>query len=136
MAQQYKILVSGATGTVGTQVVQQLAEAGADVRALVRNPDAATLPDGVETVRGDLSDPPSPEQPLRDVGAVFLVWPFMASAGADDVLDVMKRHARRVVYLSRHAGALRGDPADRARGGPGVGLATGLGGSPLRRQCI
>ncbi len=61
-------------------------------------------------VRGDLSDPPSPEQPLRDVGAVFLVWPFMASAGADDVLDVMKRHARRVVYLSRHAGALRGDP--------------------------
>lgn len=100
MAQHGKILVSGATGTVGGQVVKQLAEVGADVRALVRNPDAAALADGVEVARGDLSDPASLEQPLRDVGAVFLVWPFMTSAGADDVLGAIKRHARRVVYLS------------------------------------
>ncbi len=100
MAEHGKILVSGATGTVGGQVVTQLAKLGADVRALARNPDAAVLPDGVEVVRGDLSDPASLERPLRDVGAVFLVWPFMTSAGADDVLNVIKRHAHRVVYLS------------------------------------
>lgn len=56
----------------------------------------------MNVVRGDLSDPASLEQPLRDVGAVFLVWPFMASTGADDVLGVIKRHARRVVYLSAY----------------------------------
>ncbi|WP_437507299.1 NmrA family NAD(P)-binding protein [Sorangium sp. So ce1099] len=32
------ILVTGATGTVGRQVVEQLAKRGADVRALVRDP--------------------------------------------------------------------------------------------------
>lgn len=100
MAQHHKILVTGATGTVGGQVVRQLAEVGANVRALVRDPAAARLPASVEVVRGDLSDPASLEEPLRDVDAVFLVWPFMTSAGADDVLDVIKRHARRVVYLS------------------------------------
>ena len=35
------ILVTGATGTVGSQVVQQLVQRGADVRALVRDPAKA-----------------------------------------------------------------------------------------------
>lgn len=43
MAQHGKLLVSGATGTVGGQVVKQLAEAGADLRALARDPGAAVL---------------------------------------------------------------------------------------------
>jgi uncharacterized protein YbjT (DUF2867 family) len=67
---------------------------------MARNLDVVGLPDGVEVVRGDLSDPASLHQPLRDVDVVFLMWPFLTSAGADDVLDVIKQHARRVVYLS------------------------------------
>jgi len=100
MAQQGKILVTGATGNIGTQLVTQLALAGADVRALVRSPSTVTFPSGVEVVRGDLSDPASLEAPLRAVDAVFLVWPFLNADGAAELLDVIKRHARRVVYLS------------------------------------
>lgn len=93
MRQPGKILVTGATGTVGGQVAKQLAGAGADVRAMTRNPGAAGFPDGVDVVRGDLSDPASLHQPLRDVDVVFLMWPFISSAGVDDVLAVIRQHA-------------------------------------------
>jgi uncharacterized protein YbjT (DUF2867 family) len=51
------ILVIGATGTVGRQVVSRLAATGMQVRAMARNPGAARLPPQVEVVRGDLTLP-------------------------------------------------------------------------------
>jgi uncharacterized protein YbjT (DUF2867 family) len=51
------ILVTGATGNVGRWVVAGLLDRGAEVRALVRDPDSAALPPEVELVRGDLSEP-------------------------------------------------------------------------------
>lgn len=53
------ILVTGATGTVGRQIVAQLHAAGPPVRALTRDPSRADFPAGVEVVRGDLTDPAS-----------------------------------------------------------------------------
>lgn len=50
------ILVTGATGNVGRQVVEQLVAAGEPVRALSRHPERASWPDGVEAVRGDLTE--------------------------------------------------------------------------------
>ncbi len=50
------ILVTGATGTVGRHVVEQLVKRGADVRALARDPAKANLPAGVTVVQGDLLD--------------------------------------------------------------------------------
>jgi uncharacterized protein YbjT (DUF2867 family) len=50
------ILVTGATGTIGRQVIEQLVKRGADVRALVREPAKANLPAGVTVVQGDLLD--------------------------------------------------------------------------------
>ena len=50
------ILVTGATGTIGRHVVEQLVKRGADVRALVRDPAKADLPAGVAVVQGDLLD--------------------------------------------------------------------------------
>ncbi|MGH3962185.1 MAG: NAD(P)H-binding protein [Pseudonocardiaceae bacterium] len=44
---------TGATGTVGRHVVDQLVQSGQAVRALTRDP-GVTLPAGVEIVRGDL----------------------------------------------------------------------------------
>jgi NAD(P)-dependent dehydrogenase (short-subunit alcohol dehydrogenase family) len=41
------ILVTGATGTIGSLIVQRLADAGADVKALVRHPGKLSLPAGV-----------------------------------------------------------------------------------------
>jgi len=49
------ILVTGGTGTVGRQVVEQLFVADQPVRAVARDPDRAGLPDGVELVAGDPS---------------------------------------------------------------------------------
>jgi uncharacterized protein YbjT (DUF2867 family) len=48
-------LVTGATGTVGRLVVEELLAAGQQVRALTRNPAKAALPEGVEVVAGDLA---------------------------------------------------------------------------------
>ena len=50
------ILVTGATGTVGRNVVDQLIKRGADVRALVRDPSKANLPAAVAVAEGDLLD--------------------------------------------------------------------------------
>ncbi|MCK2214595.1 NAD(P)H-binding protein [Actinomadura sp. ATCC 31491] len=93
-----KILVTGATGNVGRQLVSQLGEGGLDVRALARDPGRAALP--VETVRGDLTAPETLEPALRDVESVFLLWPAFTADGADQVVTAIAKHARRVVLLS------------------------------------
>lgn len=95
---QPKILVTGATGKVGGAVVAQLHAAGVPVRALVRG--EADFPEGVQVVRGDLGDPASLGTALEGVDSVFLVWPFLGAEDASDVVDVIGKHARRVVYLS------------------------------------
>ncbi len=66
------ILVTGATGNVGRNVVSDLLGLGREVRALTRDPDRADLPGGVEVVRGDLSAPETLPAALRGVEAVFL----------------------------------------------------------------
>jgi len=94
-----RILVIGATGTVGRPVVSQLLAAGASVRALTRDPDAAGLPPGVEVVRGDLTVPATLEECLNGIDTVFLVW--TAPAGAvPAAVERLARQARRLVYLS------------------------------------
>jgi uncharacterized protein YbjT (DUF2867 family) len=94
-----RILIIGATGTVGRQLASQLAKTGAKVRALVRQPDTARLPAEIEVMSGDLTVPETLDRSLNDVDAVFLVWtaPWMAIAPA---LERIAKHAQRVVFLS------------------------------------
>jgi len=99
------ILVTGATGNVGRHVVNELHAAGHPVRALTRSPADANLPAGVEVVRGELPD--LAESVLDGVGPVFLVWPFTTADDAPPVIDLIARHASRVVFLSA-----RGVPDD------------------------
>lgn len=67
------ILVTGATGTVGRQVVEQLVKRGADVRALVRDPAKANFPAGVTVVQGDLLDVDSLRSAFSGVSTLFLL---------------------------------------------------------------
>ncbi|MGW2628833.1 NAD(P)H-binding protein [Streptomyces chattanoogensis] len=99
-----RILVTGATGNVGRQVVSQLlaAQAGG-VRALTRTPGQARLPQNVEVYQGDLADSHALQSALNEVDAVFLMWPFHSAEPAAAVVDAIKRHARRVVFLSSGA---------------------------------
>ncbi|SDX62869.1 Uncharacterized conserved protein YbjT, contains NAD(P)-binding and DUF2867 domains [Amycolatopsis xylanica] len=66
------ILVIGATGVVGRHVTAQLLEAGEDVRALVRDREAALSPQ-VKVVQGDLGDRESLAAALSGVEKVFLL---------------------------------------------------------------
>lgn len=67
------ILVTGATGNVGRNLVQQLDAAGRPVRALTRDPDAAAFPEGIEVVKGDLADPSSLHETFDGVTALHLL---------------------------------------------------------------
>ncbi|PJN39215.1 NADPH:quinone reductase [Streptomyces sp. CB02959] len=97
------ILVTGATGNVGRQVVSQLTATACKVRALTRNPAAAGLPDDVEVRQGDLADTTALEAALEGVDAVFLMWPFHDAEPAATVVDAIERHTPRVVFLSSGA---------------------------------
>ncbi|WP_225802657.1 SDR family oxidoreductase [Streptomyces sp. NK15101] len=88
------ILVTGATGNVGAEVVQALGRAGEPVRALVRRP--ADVP--AEQVVGDLDDPDSLAPALDGVRGVFLLPGHRDMPG---LLDRMRRAGvERVVLLS------------------------------------
>ena len=68
------ILVTGATGTIGTEVVKLLLAAGRKVRVLARDPaKAAKLGDGVEVVQGDLDKPETLTGAFQGVSQLFLL---------------------------------------------------------------
>jgi uncharacterized protein YbjT (DUF2867 family) len=80
------------------------------VRALARDPDTASLPEGVDVVRGDLSAPDTLAPALDGVESVYLMWPGIpVQAG---VVEAIADHAQRVVYLSTDVTDLAdGEPA-------------------------
>ena len=97
------ILVTGATGTIGSLIVQRLADAGADVRALVRKQGKASLPAGVAEVVGDMTDVPSMRAALSSVRTLFL----LNAVTPDEVTQALialnlarEAGVERVVYLS------------------------------------
>src|SRR5215207_7393271 len=67
------ILVTGATGTVGREVVEQLVKRGADVKALVRDPSKANFPASVGVVQGDMLDVDSLRRAFSGVSTLFLL---------------------------------------------------------------
>lgn len=99
-----KILVTGGTGKVGSQVVKELSQRGARVRVLVRkisSPDQ--FPNNVEIVVGDLLDPVSVEKALDGVDKLYL----LNGVTADEVTQGLiayglakKRKLKHVVYHS------------------------------------
>jgi len=69
-----KILVTGSTGKVGSEVLKELRKRDIVVRALVRKQDAPTqLSEGVEVVVGDLLDPVSVQKALDGVDKLYLL---------------------------------------------------------------
>src|SRR5579864_8325795 len=94
-----RILVIGATGRTGRQVLSQLPRTGVRVRALVRNPQTDGLPPHVDVVGGDLTLPETLDGCLDGVDAVFLVWTAPPATVAP-ALERIAKHARRIVFLS------------------------------------
>jgi (4-alkanoyl-5-oxo-2,5-dihydrofuran-3-yl)methyl phosphate reductase len=95
------ILITGATGNVGSELVKALLPAQAGrVRALTRNPDAI-FPEGVDKVVADLGDSDL-TPPLDGVAAVFLLTEGLNIATHDQriVAAAQKAGVERIVKLS------------------------------------
>ncbi|WP_026343656.1 SDR family oxidoreductase [Nocardia sp. BMG111209] len=67
------VVVTGATGTVGRHVVQQLIDAGRPVRAVTRNPAGAGQPAPVEVFGADLDEPDSLASAFTGAESLFLL---------------------------------------------------------------
>jgi uncharacterized protein YbjT (DUF2867 family) len=109
-----KVLVTGATGSVGSGVVRELRDRGVFVRALVRDPDksAATLGRGIELAVGDFADPGSIRRALDGVEHVFLACgnvPNQVEYETDAIDAARAAGVRRIVKLSA-LGAEVGSP--------------------------
>jgi uncharacterized protein YbjT (DUF2867 family) len=107
------ILVTGSTGTIGSEVLQRFAGQSARVRALVRDEASKVkIPAGVEPVQGDMTDVASMRAVLKGVDTLFL----LNAVAADEVtqalvtLDLAREAGiRRIVYFSVFNSALFDD---------------------------
>ena len=101
-----RVLLTGATGYVGGQLLPALLERGHDVRALTRDPARARLPAGVEVVAGDVVAGTGLDEALDGVEvALYLVHSMGTGAGA--FADADRRGARAFAEAARRAGTRR-----------------------------
>jgi uncharacterized protein YbjT (DUF2867 family) len=90
------ILITGATGLIGGQVLARLVEEGLPVRAISRHPDTAKLPSDVEVLAADLDDPSTIDPVLDGVQQVF-------AASSGNVTE----HDRNLAVAAAKAGVRR-----------------------------
>lgn len=115
-----KILVTGATGTVGSEVVRQLAAAGHQVRAFVRSKASAqALPtQNVELAPGDYTSTESLVAAMRGVDAVYALTPVAepATQWMLNIIDAAKQAGARHVVKHSGYGARLDGATEIARG--------------------
>lgn len=97
------IVITGATGNVGRHVINELAERGAPVTAVTRDPRRLEVP-GVTVTAGDLTDPPSLAPAFRSAERLFLLVTAGGPANPVDVPSVLEQASaagmRHVVMVS------------------------------------
>lgn len=96
------ILVTGATGTVGRPLVDELLAAGRKVRALSRAPARAGLPAEVEVAA-------TADLPLDGITSVFFVMNAFPGGSAEPIARMKAAGVRRIVALSSYS-VLDDDP--------------------------
>ncbi|MFF4414522.1 NAD(P)H-binding protein [Streptosporangium sp. NPDC001559] len=104
------ILVTGATGNVGRELVRELDEKGAEVRVLVRDlARAAALPARAERVVGDLEEPATLEPAFAGVDRLFLLTPGVGTGHTANAVAAAKAaEVSHIVHLS--SANVLGDP--------------------------
>ena len=98
------VVVTGGTGTVGSQVVRELVARGARVTVVTRDPaKAQKLGAGVTAVPGNLGEPASVRRVFTGADAVFLLNVVSPTESHEGLLPLCAlRHTtpKRIVYLS------------------------------------
>jgi nucleoside-diphosphate-sugar epimerase len=104
-----KILVTGATGKVGSRLSRRLAARGDDVRALVRDPARARDLCGARTelVTGDLLDADSLAAAVRGIDAVVHCAAFFRGATPEQAHAVNDLGSQHLASAARAAGVKR-----------------------------
>lgn len=101
-----KLLVVGATGTLGRQIVRRALDEGHDVRCLVRSPQRASFLRewGVELVRGNLTKPDTLPAALAGIDAVI---DAATARPSESVLEVDWQGKVNLIEATRTAGVQR-----------------------------
>src|SRR5438270_8944982 len=105
---QPMLLLTGATGVVGSALLRRLVGAGAEVRCLVRDPRGL----GAERVRvqialGDLADPPSFRNALRGVDTVVHLAGTIRDQPGGSIEELNGIATWRMVEAAERAGVER-----------------------------
>ncbi len=104
------ILVTGATGRVGSELIGRLAGRHQPVRAMTRRPEAVTALPGVELVYGDCEDPASLDAAFDGVDRAFLMSAQATGSAEHPTHDLhlvqaaLRAGVRHVVKLSVYSG--------------------------------
>lgn len=88
------IVVTGATGTVGSELVRLLADGGRKVRALSRDPWDQPARSGVEWVRADLAEREGLDAAFRGGKSLFLL-----TGNSDDMVRLQTNAIRAAVSV-------------------------------------
>src|SRR5215217_176461 len=96
------ILITGATGNIGGELVRALGVRSASFRALIRQPARAIgFPPCAELVAGDLGEPAILKPAFAGVDALFLVTPGIGTDHAiNAVAAALEAGVRHIVHLS------------------------------------
>lgn len=102
-----KALVTGATGFIGSHLVEALLREGIEVRCLVRNPSKLNYLDGlnVKVIEGDCTDGASLSGSVKDVDYIFHLAGLTKAKSEDDYFAVNRGGTENIVKA-----VLKGNP--------------------------
>jgi uncharacterized protein YbjT (DUF2867 family) len=102
------IVLTGATGYVGGQLLPRLLDAGHEVRCVVRDPSRADLPDGARVIKGDVLSGDGLEEAAAGADvAYYLVHSMGDGDGDEDFVERDRRAARTFGEAMARAGVAR-----------------------------
>jgi uncharacterized protein YbjT (DUF2867 family) len=110
------ILITGATGKIGTYVLSQLTSMGVPVRVMARNP-AKLQPGPYDVVQGDFEDPVSLARAVDGVEAAFLVTTPPKPVTDHDVAFVKAAKSAGVQRIVKLSAIGAGETFDDAQAG-------------------
>ncbi|HEX5922975.1 MAG TPA: NAD(P)H-binding protein [Baekduia sp.] len=111
--QRKTIVLTGATGYVGGQLLPRLLEAGHEVRCVVRDPDRADLPDGARVIGGDVLDGDGLDEAAAGADVAYYLVHSMGGSDTDEDFAARDRRAAHT-SVTRWPGPLWRAPSTSA----------------------